>query len=1238
MATSVMRIQVATLGGVPDGESRNDGQSGLLVTVTSVGTGTNHTLNIWNTTDTSPPTLINTGPTTWEFTPVNGSNTYDLELAVDDGSPASEVISRRTYRIPTENYGFLLPAPNEGADPDASLQNNGPAVVEASHDNASGNYLGWALRAEAFLRQVDTHRRGVSLIDNDSLSYRLIEGTNLYLGINTTNAAETMTFGGTSNPSFVFSGTGSVSFGGGVGTAGQVLTSNGAGVAPTWQAAFGGNTLDDAYDQGGAGAGRTITADSGAVEIAGTGGLHISGAGPLNFDGTNIDLDPTGTYALNMAASQTATITVAATLANAFLIQQSTNAFYAIDTSGNTITHGGATNPTHVFTGTGPVSFGGGVGSAGQILTSNGAGVAPTWQASASGNTLDAAYDQGGAGAGRVITADTGDVEIAGGFGLDVSGTGGIEVSGLGPFVFSGTIFDLNPASNFTCDMVTAATVTWGIGTVASAFRIHDGGVDYFNINTGVGTEVMTFGNGTTGPDYVFSGAGTVSFGGGIGSAGQVLTSNGAGAAPTWQATSGGNTLDQAYDQGGAGAGRTITADSGAVEIASTGGLHISGLGPFNFDGAAFDLDPNGNFTCDMTATATVTFGLGTVASAFRIHDGGVDYLDITTTGASEAMTFGNGTTNPDYTFSGSGTVSFGGGIGSAGQVLTSNGAGAAPTWQAASGGLPHTVSTNATTVILSEGTTGTYLATDDSTGTEYLNLVPNDTRRVVEIGTVGGIANVDPFIGWNGGTGAATVRATMQYDGSVNRMIHRLDTSGSLGGFFFYMPPFDTLALRVCDTGSINYIVVDTNGEIINLGNTSYNPALNLLGTGATTLGGVLNVAGLTTTFNSDATTAAENPVLQLLGGDGTSLHTGSITFQYGSVGGGNRFIFDSDVFTASQSHILQVGNQTRIAASQSAIYFYCGSGAAVRNKIEYLDSGGNFWNTTATLEIFTHPVRFQGTATSQIAGTYAFSGSTFDLDPTGTFTLDMDAGQAVTITVADDLSNAWLVKEGASNTYLGVTTANGAETVVVGNSTTNPQIAFVGSGEFSLTGSVDWDPTGSIAIDMDGSQNVTINGASSSSWIQNMFSVGEDRSWSSMTFGAGNTTVTTAGTPVKAANTTGLSANSNNFDDDSATNNRMRYTGSFTRLAMVIFTGSLEAVSVSAGGNFQVHIAENGTPVAVTNVYLDGTANRDAPVSVSALISFSTNDYVEIYVDAVTNGDQVLVEDGTLWAVMLE
>jgi len=59
-----------------------------------------------------------------------------------------------------------------------------------------------------------------------------------------------------------------------------------------------GNTLDDAYDEGGAGAGRTITADTGTVYIAGTDGLQVDNTADIQelrvYDDTELTLDGAG--------------------------------------------------------------------------------------------------------------------------------------------------------------------------------------------------------------------------------------------------------------------------------------------------------------------------------------------------------------------------------------------------------------------------------------------------------------------------------------------------------------------------------------------------------------------------------------------------------------------------------------------------------------------------------------------------------------------------------------------------------------------------------------------------------------------------------------------------------------------------------------------------------------------------------------------------------------------------------
>ncbi len=113
-------------------------------------------------------------------------------------------------------------------------------------------------------------------------------------------------------------------------------------------------------------------------------------------DGTGREIfgiDTSATVSLNVAAFRWCgagegvygdyTFVIAAGYDSIFLIEdQNGNNFFEIDTGAtDRITLGGASNPLFRWTGTGEWQFGGSAGTSGYVLTSNGAGAAPTWQA-----------------------------------------------------------------------------------------------------------------------------------------------------------------------------------------------------------------------------------------------------------------------------------------------------------------------------------------------------------------------------------------------------------------------------------------------------------------------------------------------------------------------------------------------------------------------------------------------------------------------------------------------------------------------------------------------------------------------------------------------------------------------------------------------------------------------------------------------------------------------------------------
>lgn len=85
--------------------------------------------------------------------------------------------------------------------------------------------------------------------------------------------------------------------------------------------------------------------------------------------------------------------------------------------------------------------------------------------------------------------------------------------------------------------------------------------------------------------------------------------------------------------------------------------------------------------------------------------------------------------------------------------------------------------------------------------------------------------------------------------------------------------------------------------------------------------------------------------------------------------------------------------------------------------------------------------------------SGLFDFDGSDIDLDPTGDFTIDMDADKAVTLTLSDDFATALAVKVGSDN-YLVIDSTDGSEVMTFGNATTDPDFSFLGTGGIGFFG----------------------------------------------------------------------------------------------------------------------------------------------------------------------------------------
>jgi hypothetical protein len=329
------------------------------------------------------------------------------------------------------------------------------------------------------------------------------------------------------------------------GTTGQVLTGV-TGSAPTFQSPAA-SSITITGDSGGGLTGNSFTL------TGGTSGLTFAGAGTTETLG--------GTLVVSNGGTGKTSATAYAVLCGG---TTSTGAFQSIA----------------------------GVGSSGNVLTSNGAGALPTFQSPAA-SSITITGDSGGGLTGNSFTFTGGTT------GLTFAGAGSTETLG-------GTLVVSNG----------------GTGRASStAYAVICGGTT----STGAQQSIA-----------------------GVGTSGQVLTSNGAGALPTFQAA-GSSSITITGDSGGGLTGNSFTFTGG------TTGLTFAGSGSTETLGGTLVVSNGGTGVASTTAYAVLCGGT-------------------TSTGALQSIA----------------------GVGTSGQVLTSNGAGALPTFQSTASGIK-TVTVNLT-------------------------------------------------------------------------------------------------------------------------------------------------------------------------------------------------------------------------------------------------------------------------------------------------------------------------------------------------------------------------------------------------------------------------------------------------------------------------------------------------------------------------------------------------------------
>lgn len=352
-----------------------------------------------------------------------------------------------------------------------------------------------------------------------------------------------------------------------------------------------------------------------------------------------------------------------------------------------------------------------------------------SWVAIGRGSTsLDQAYDSTGSGNGRTITADAGAVRVQGVDGFQVSGTFNsgalLNITGAGPRMYfyprKGAFRAGQPLDGGWDDaQVGMHSTAFGLGTVASGTR----STAFGDQTVASGTYSSVFGvfSRAEGSNSFVSGEGSVAesahetvfgrynrlnpdLGGSVWdledrlfSVGNGMTNtnrsdaflilkNGLATLPSvnnimlntavgeaivtksWVQVNGFGTLNQSYNKGGAGMGRTIAANAGAVEVSGADGFQVGGI-----FGAGAVMNPIGDHSVMFFYPRKAAFRAGHPTGAewnnANVGANSAAFGEQTTASGVHAFAVGNGSSATGIT-----STAWGAGADASGQFATSFG------------------------------------------------------------------------------------------------------------------------------------------------------------------------------------------------------------------------------------------------------------------------------------------------------------------------------------------------------------------------------------------------------------------------------------------------------------------------------------------------------------------------------------------------------------------------------------